>query len=119
MNIDIKLDPRTLDRMQTISLSDKNILMRFLAVAHRLGCDIYPSGSESNKRVLGVGYKQLLDSKALPGNMFVKIKGKSIYLTEGPDEPSTSNLLTGARAMSVLSHVKVGSSNLPLDYSRP
>ncbi|NRF28349.1 hypothetical protein [Vibrio coralliilyticus] len=102
-------------------VSDKqiNLLLDFLALAHKLRCDIYATRNLKSSHFIGVGVFALTQDRAPHGNLFLKVKRDQLHITFELDICNKDNLLTPTRVIDALTYLSEssGHSLLPQDYN--
>ncbi|NUW70775.1 hypothetical protein [Vibrio coralliilyticus] len=106
---------KALDSVSDVQI---NLLLDFIALAHKLNCDIYPTRSLKSSHFIGIGIFALTQDRAPQGNLFLKIEQDQIHLTFELDPCHEENLLTPIRVIDALSYLAEhsGDALLPEDY---
>ncbi|EJL6794090.1 hypothetical protein R7E47_24005 [Vibrio sp. Vb1026] len=103
------------------SISDEqiNLLLDFLALAHKLKCDIYATRNLNSPHFLGIGAFALSQERPPHGNLFIKVEREQLHLTFELDACSQENLLTPTRVIDALTYLidNSGQALLPEDYN--
>lgn len=109
---------RHIDALDEVSDQQVNLLLDFLTLAHKLKCDIYPTGNVNVSHFLGIGVFATTQDRAPQGNLFLKVEGNKLYLTFELDSCSDDTLLTPIRVIDGLIYLadKNGHSLLPESY---
>ncbi|ANW23151.1 hypothetical protein BA953_02455 [Vibrio coralliilyticus] len=103
------------------SVSDEqiNLLLDFLALAHKLNCDIYATRNLKSSHFIGIGVFALTQDRAPHGNLFLKVERDQLHITFELDICNKDNLLTPTRVIDALTYLSEssGHSLLPQDYN--
>ncbi|KJY79272.1 hypothetical protein TW78_00790 [Vibrio coralliilyticus] len=103
------------------SVSDEqiNLLLDFLALAHKLKCDIYATRNLKSSHFIGIGAFAITQDRAPHGNLFLKIERDQLHITFELDICNKDNLLTPTRVIDALTYLSEssGHSLLPEDYN--
>jgi len=104
--------------LDDVSDEQINLLLDFLALAHKLKCDVYATRNLSCSHFIGLGTFALTQDRAPQGNLFLKVEQSHIYLTFELDNCNQDNLLTPIRVIDALTYLaeNTGHALLPEDY---
>lgn len=104
--------------LDDVSDEQINLLLDFLALAHKLKCDVYATRNLNCSHFIGLGTFALTQDRAPQGNLFLKVEQNQIYLTFELDNCNEDNLLTPIRVIDALVYLaeNTGHALLPEDY---
>ncbi|ARC91966.1 hypothetical protein B6A42_07490 [Vibrio coralliilyticus] len=108
-----------LQALDNVSDEQINLLLDFLALAHKLKCDIYATRNLKSSHFIGIGVFALTQDRAPHGNLFLKIERDQLHIAFELDICNKDNLLTPTRVIDALTYLSEssGHSLLPQDYN--
>ncbi|RTZ18369.1 hypothetical protein EJ063_04630 [Vibrio aquaticus] len=106
--------------LDNVSDDQINLLLDFLALAHKLKCDIYATRNRNSSHFIGIGVFALTQARAPQGNLFLKIEADQLYLCFELDHCNQDTELTPLRVIDALTYLADldGHALLPEHYQQ-